>query len=153
MSESGLRERLVGVWELVSIRETLADGSERDRPEFGPKPAGLLVYTASGVVSVHFMRRDRAAWRNEEPASERERADALAGYGGYAGRFSVGEEGGRAFVLHHVEVAAIPNRVGRDLKRFCSFEGDRLTLRPEPVERDGSVLRRSLTWRRLPTEG
>jgi hypothetical protein len=150
VSEGGTYERLVGAWELLSIRETLPDGSERHRPEFGRDPAGLLIYTPSGRVSVHFMRRDRSAWADEESASETERADALTGYGGYAGRFTVGEENGRGFVLHHVQVAVIPNRVGRDLKRYCSFEEDRLTLQPEPVERDGLVLRRSLTWRRVP---
>lgn len=146
--EGGVRERLIGVWELVSIRETLPDGSERDRPEFGHRPTGLLIYTPSGRVSVHFMRRDRAPWKDEESADEKERAEALAGYGGYAGRFTVGDEEGRPFVLHRVEIAAIPNRVGRDLKRFCSFEDDRLTLRPEPVVRGGVEIRRSLIWRR-----
>jgi hypothetical protein len=148
-AEGGVYERLLGVWELLSIRETLPDGSERDRPEFGRDPVGLLIYTPSGHVSVHFMRRDRTAWEDEESAGETERAAALAGYGGYAGRFTVGAEDGRPFVLHRVEVAVIPNRVGRNLKRFCSFEEDRLTLQPEPVERNGSVIRRSLTWRRV----
>src|SRR5512141_130799 len=128
MSERTARERLIGVWELVSIRETLPDGTGRDRPEFGPAPAGLLVYSASGYVSVHFMRRGRSPWREEEAPSADERASALAGYGGYAGTFRVQEEEG--FVLHHVDVAAIPNRVGRDLKRFYAFEDDRLILRP-----------------------
>jgi len=146
--EGEVYQRLVGVWELLSIRETLPDGSERDRPEFGRDPGGLLIYTSSGHVSVHFMRRGRPEWGDEESPASNERAEALAGYGGYAGRFTVGEEDGRPFVLHHVEVAVIPNRVGRDLKRFCSFEEDRLTLQPEPVVRDGRVVRRALTWKR-----
>ena len=144
---STARERLIGIWELVSIRETLPDGTERDRPDFGPAPAGLLVYTSTGHVSVHFMRRGRSPWRADESPSADERSAALAGYGGYAGKFSVQEEEG--YVLHHVEVAAIPNRVGRDLKRFYAFEGDRLILRPEAVEKDGVAIRRALTWRKL----
>src|SRR5512142_3489614 len=72
--ESTARERLIGIWELVSIRETLPDGTERDRPDFGPAPAGLLVYTRTGHVSVHFMRRARSSWREEEAPSAEERA-------------------------------------------------------------------------------
>lgn len=145
--QSTARERLIGIWELVSIRETLPDGTERDRPDFGPAPAGFLVYTRTGHVSVHFMRRGRSPWREEEAPSADERASALAGYGGYAGTFTVREEEG--CVLHHVEVAAIPNRVGRDLKRLYAFEGDRLILRPEPVEQDGVAIRRALTWKKV----
>jgi len=52
-------------------------------------------------------------------------------------------------VLHHVEVALIPNRVGRDLKRFFSFSGDLLTLRPPVALQDGVEVQRSLLWRRL----
>jgi hypothetical protein len=153
MDARSVRDRLIGAWELLSIREDLPDGSVRDRPEFGPAPKGLLVYTPSGLVSVHFMRPDRVPWKDEETATPEERASALAGYGGYAGRFTVGEEAGSVFVLHHVEVAVIPNRVGSDLKRHCSFEGDQLTLRPEPVAREGGAIRRTLTWRRVGLEG
>ncbi|MCA1581767.1 MAG: lipocalin-like domain-containing protein, partial [Acidobacteria bacterium] len=107
-------------------------------------PEGRLLYTETGLVSVHFMRSRRPPWSIEESPTEAERVESAAGYGAYAGRYTVEEAGG--FVLHHVEVALIPNRVGRDLKRFFAFSGNRLTLQPPPVIRDGVEVQRSLMW-------
>ena len=147
MDEQSDRMRLLGVWSLVSIRDRLPEGRVGEPPDFGPDPAGLLVYTASGHVSVNFMRRSRPSWGSEESPTDSERAIAAAGYGAYAGRFTLHAEDG--FVLHHVEVALIPNRVGRDLKRFFSFSGDLLTLRPPPLARSGASVERALIWRRV----
>ena len=78
----------------------------------------------------------------------RERAEASRSYGAYAGRYTV--EQGNGVVVHHVEVALIPNRVGRDLRRACTFEGrDRLVLQPPPFQRDGRKVQRVLTWERI----
>lgn len=140
------RQRFVGLWRLVSLRERAGGLTEADHPGFGPDPEGRLLYTESGLVSVHFMRSRRGAWAIEESPTDAERAESAAGYGAYAGRYTVEEAGG--FVLHHVDVALIPNRVGRDLKRFFSFSGSRLTLQPPPVIRDGVEVRRTLVWER-----
>lgn len=138
----------VGVWRLLSIRDQADSGQAQEHPDFGPAVEGRLVYTASGHVSVNFMRRDRASWSSEESPSARERADASRGYGAYAGRYTV--EQAKTVVVHHVEVALIPNRVGRDLKRFYTFEGrDRLVLKPPVFERDGRKVQRVLTWERI----
>jgi len=138
---------LIGVWSLEAIRDRLSDGRVVDHPDFGPGPVGGLVYTESGHVSVNFMRAGRSPWLDEDAPTDLERARSAAGYGAYAGRYTVHEEEG--FVLHHVEVALIPNRVGRDLKRFFSFSGDLLTLRPPVALQDGVEVQRSLLWRRL----
>jgi hypothetical protein len=140
--------RLIGIWSLVSIHDKLPDGRIVDRADFGPRPAGRLIYTASGHVSVQFMREDRPGWTSEHEPTVAERAAAAAGYGGYAGRFTVNER--ERYVLHHVDVALIPNRVGRDLKRFFSFSGDQLTLRPPIFVTRGVAIERSLVWRRMP---
>lgn len=140
--------RLIGIWSLVSIHDKLPDGRIVDHPDFGPRPAGRLIYTSSGHVSVQFMREGRAGWASEHEPAAAERAAAAAGYGAYAGRFTVNER--ERYVLHHVEVALIPNRVGRDLKRFFSFSGDQLTLRPPIFVTRGVAIERSLVWRRLP---
>ena len=147
MSTLTARDRFVGVWRLLSIRQQTGDLPEVDDPAFGADPQGRLLYTASGEVSVHFMRSGRLPWRLEESPTDAERAVAGAGYGAYAGRYTVDEGGG--FVLHHVEVALIPNRVGRDLKRFFTFSGDQLTLRPPPRVREEREVRRALMWKRI----
>jgi lipocalin-like protein len=139
--------RLIGIWSLVSIHDKLPDGRIVDHPDFGAGPAGRLIYTASGHMSVQFMREDRPGWSSEHEPAGTERAAAAAGYGAYAGRFTVNEK--EKYVLHHVEVALIPNRVGRDLKRFYSFSGDQLTLRPPIFVTRGVAIERALTWKKL----
>ncbi len=139
--------RFVGEWRLESIRDRLPDGRVEDHPDFGPDVDGVLAYTASGRMSVQFMRVGRKTWKREEAPTEAERADACRGYGAYAGRFDV--DGAAGAVRHHVETALIPNRVGTTLMRFFSFEGDRLTLSPSPFRRNGIEVRRSLVWRRI----
>lgn len=143
------QDRFVGVWALQSIRDREDGGPEHDLPEFGPDPEGRLVYTDSGHVSVNFMRRGRSPWASEDEPGDSDRSAAAAGYGAYAGRFTILEAEG--VVRHHVEVALIPNRVGQDLDRRFSFEGadDRLTLRPPPFLRGSRTIERSLTWERI----
>jgi hypothetical protein len=139
--------RFVGEWRLESIRDRLPGGREEQHPDFGRDVDGVLAYTASGRMSVQFMRVGRKSWKREEAPTDAERADACRGYGAYAGRFEVDEATGT--VRHRVEAALIPNRVGTTLTRFFSFEGDRLTLSPPPFRRNGMEIRRSLTWRRI----
>jgi len=139
--------RFLGVWRLETIRDRSPDGQVQDHPDFGPHVDGLLVYTGSGHVSVQFMRRDRPRWRKEDDPTDTERAEAARGYGAYAGRYEVDETAG--VVLHHVETALIPNRVGVTLTRSFSFEGETLTLSPPPSRSDGVEVHRTLVWRRL----
>jgi len=139
--------RFLGVWRLETIRDRSPDGQVQDHPDFGPHVDGLLVYTGSGHVSVQFMRRDRPRWRKEDDPTDTERAEAARGYGAYAGRYEVDETAG--VVLHHVETALIPNRVGVTLMRSFSFEGETLTLSPPHLRRGGVEVHRTLVWRRL----
>lgn len=139
--------RLVGVWRLEAIRDRLPDGRIEDHPDFGPSPSGLIVYTESGHVSVQFMRSGRASWLKEDDPTETERAQAARGYSAYAGRYEVDEAAG--VVLHDVETALIPNRVGVTLTRSFSFEGERLMLSPPRFLRDGIEIHRTLVWRRV----
>ena len=148
MARIGGRDAFVGVWRLVAIRDLLDSGRLEEHPDFGAEAEGRLVYTASGHMSVNFMRRGRPGWASDDAPSAAERSEAARGYGAYAGRYTVHESEG--IVLHHVEVALIPNRVGRDLTRFYTFEGtDRLILRPPVFVRDGRRVQRSLVWERL----
>jgi hypothetical protein len=139
----------VGVWALRTIRDRDEGGTETEAPDFGKSPVGRIVYTASGHVSVQFMRGDRPPWSAESEPSDSDRVSATNGYGAYAGRYTVDE--GKGVVRHHVEVALIPNRVGKDLERRFSFEdgGNRLILHPPPFARTGKKIERALTWDRI----
>jgi hypothetical protein len=147
MRDGEATRKLLGVWRLAAIRDRLPGGRAEDHPDFGQDVDGYLLYTASGHVSVQFMRRGRKPWRREDHPEDAERAAAARGYGAYAGRFEVDEKAG--LVLHHVETALIPNRVGRTLRRSFVVSGDSLTLSPPPFERQGVPVERSLTWKRV----
>ena len=138
---------LVGVWRLVSLREARDGGAEGDSADFGPAPKGTIVYTASGHVSVSFMDPRRRPWLSEAEPTDPELAAAARGYGTYAGRWEVNEEEGS--VLHHVETALIPNRVGTTLIRNFVLDGNRLILRPPRFVRGGTRIDRTLVWERV----
>lgn len=136
----------LGVWDLLAIRDRLPEGAIENHPDLGPEPAGLLIYTESGHVSVQFMRRGRRPWALETEPTDSERLEAAKGFSAYAGRFEVDPAAG--LVIHHVQTALIPNRVGVALRRFFSFSEDLLTLRPPRFLRHGVEIERSLLWRR-----
>jgi hypothetical protein len=78
MSDSELREALLGTWRLISLQEA-ANGA-LVKP-FGDNPRGYIVYTPDGHVFAHFEPRMHTR------------------FGGYCGTFEVHD--GQA--VHHVE--------------------------------------------------
>ena len=151
-------ERFVGVWELKGIEDsedseeteekTFLESNRAGAPAVGfERPAGLLIYVASGHMSVNFAGSSRIPFLSESSPSPSELAAAGAAYGGYAGQWELDEA--RRQVLHHVKTAFIPNRVGTTLRRSYSFEENRLVLRPPPTLRDGMRVERVLVWGRL----
>jgi hypothetical protein len=147
-------QRFVGVWELLAIEDieeteerSFLEGQRGGAPAVGfEKPVGLLMYLASGEMSVHFMGLGRTPFRREFFPSPSELAAAGAAYGGYAGRWEVDEA--RREVLHQVETAFIPNRVGRTIRRSYSFSEDLLLLRPLALSPHDEAPNRVLRWRR-----
>ena len=140
-------ERFVGVWELEEIEEIedFLEGKRGPAPGF-ERPAGLLIYLASGEMSVNFAGSSRIPFLREFSPTPAELAAAGAAYGGYAGRWEVDE--GRREVLHHVETAFVPNRVGRTIRRSYSFKEDLLFLRPVALSPHEAAPDRVLRWRR-----
>jgi Lipocalin-like domain len=137
-------QRLVGAWELQGIEDFL-EGKKGSAPGF-QRPVGLLIYLASGEMSVNFAGASRIHFRSEFFPTPSELAAAGAAYGGYAGRWEVDE--GRREVLHHVETAFVPNRVGRTIRRSYAFEEDLLLLRPIALSPGETAPERVLRWRR-----
>lgn len=146
-------DRFVGVWELEEIRDEEGDfleGNRAGRPAVGfERPSGLLIYLASGVMSVHFSGGSRIHFLREFSPSPSELSAAGAAYGGYAGRWELDEP--RHEVLHHVETAFIPNRVGRTIRRSYSFDENLLLLKPIAIASHDEAPARTLKWRRRAT--
>lgn len=149
---------LIGTWLLESIADTL----ESDSVAYwmGPHPAGAIIYTTSGHVSVQFMRDPRPVLpvAAGEPDGTRlagadpfqslgaaELRDLVRGYYAYFGRYRVSAAGDS--IAHVVETSLRPNEVGVTYRRAIRLDGDRLFISLR-AEVDGVPRRRVLTWRR-----
>jgi hypothetical protein len=147
---------LIGTWRLVEWTAQIGDDPPV-RP-FGGDPVGLLTYTSDRRMWATLMRRRRPALgvRTLAEAPAEGRAQAAAGYVGYAGTFEVdGEAGSHDVVIHHVEVSLFPDWVGgeqRRLVRWIANEagGHDLELSTPPeATRDGRMVVNRLRWRRI----
>lgn len=132
-------ERFIGAWRLVAFEEERPDG-EVVCP-YGNDAAGLLVYDASGRMSVQIMRRDREPFSSDDwqgvPAEEIKKA--VEGFTAFFGSYEVDEPNNT--ILHHVEGHVLPKSVGKVLRREFTFSGDILTLKPSPNRR--------VVWQRI----
>jgi hypothetical protein len=145
---TGLRESLVGAWELVDVVEEALDGSPSRRPH-GERPVGLILYTHDGYMSAQIMERQRGRVESCDWSSltAEEYAEEARGYFAYAGPYEVDEE--RGTVTHSVVASLFPGWVGSAQVRVAELEGERLVLRSAaPVCSGGKLVVVQLTWRR-----
>ncbi|MFE2276718.1 lipocalin-like domain-containing protein [Streptomyces sp. NPDC059454] len=118
---------LVGVWRLVSFLSAEAD-ADPDSGPLGASPDGLLVYTATGHVTVNMMRTDG------EDGSR---------YMSYAGTW----RRERDRVVHTISVAPERTWIGSEQVRDLELSGDRLLLSGRGPS--GKAGRSTLEWRRV----
>ena len=106
---------------------------EKGKREWGANLRGLLVYSSTGHVSVAINKNIK-----ESGNPDKDILDAMLFY---AGTFEVSG----TTISHNVTIASSPSRVGREMIRYASLEGDVLTL-TTPEESYGKA---TLVWRRL----
>ena len=137
---------LVGAWKLICASST-DDLGQRDDAPFGQDATGSLIYTDDGRISVMVSHGGRQLLSNEDLsiATPAERAEAFRTFNAYAGRYTLA--GDR--ITHHVEIASLPNWVGRELVRMVRCKDDRLTLETPPHPVEGSPRSFTLVWQRL----
>ncbi|HEY7546538.1 MAG TPA: lipocalin-like domain-containing protein, partial [Blastocatellia bacterium] len=118
----------VGAWKLVAVEDDLP-GGDVIYP-YGRDAAGLLIYDASGKMSVQIMKRDRAPLSSNDSldAPAEEIKTAVEGFTSFFGAYEVDPTAG--IITHHVEGHLFPASVGKALKREFEFSGNRLVLRP-----------------------
>jgi lipocalin-like protein len=133
---------ILGAWKLVSYTRADAVTGETSRP-WGENPSGYLMYLPDGHMSAVLTSEGRKA---AGPTDERKAAHLLFNMAAYAGTYAV--EGGG--VVHHVEVAWLPTWVGSDQPREAKLEGDRLTIRTQPMFNsvEGKSYIYILVWKR-----
>lgn len=144
---------LLGTWKLISAIAILPDGSiEPD--VYGVNPVGYITYTPEGRMMVIFARRDRTLFsidvksplgQDMQLVPVTELAQAFTTFNAYAGTYELNGN----TVIHHIEIASIPNRVGTDLVRTFSLNGDQVTLKTLPTLSDGVLKVFELIWERV----
>ena len=129
-AEGSVRDRFIGVWDLVSCERKFKDG--RIEYPYGEKPVGRITYDVAGRMSAQLMRPGRHSTMRPGTsfvtggAGTDEIREAAAGYMAYYGKFDIDEAS--TTVIHHVQACLIPSWVGTDLKRTYRFSADRLFL-------------------------
>ena len=87
-TKSEIRERIVGTWKLVSMEETMKDGTTRPLPSFGPHAKGFLMYQREGYMCAEIVNPDRPKWSAPAHATPEEKLAAADGTFAYCGRSS-----------------------------------------------------------------
>jgi hypothetical protein len=137
--------RLIGLWRLVDRTVTYADGTSR--PD--PRTTAYIFYSDTGITCYIAMDPARAPWKSETMPTPAEALAAITGLGAYCGTFRVDAKEGS--VTHHMEIERIPNLVGRDRKRWFTFQdANHVILRVDPSEFTAPVVERRLLWERVP---
>jgi hypothetical protein len=141
------KSRLIGVWKLVSVTSTNADGIRNNEP-WGINPKGTIVYTREGWMTavINYGGRKPLSTADRFRATTDEKATAFETSFSYAGRFDVkGEK-----VIHHVEIASVENWVNTDLIRNFRLQGNRLILQTPPLaSQQGTAANFELTWEKM----
>jgi hypothetical protein len=127
----GLREELVGTFELVGLESRRSDG-EVTRP-YGEHPIGLFMFDSVGRYSVQLTDADQPP----------DRRNYLATFGTY-----VVAEADRTFTLTP-RAAADPQLIGTEVVRHVTFEDDLAIFHTPTTSVDGFDLTTLITWRRV----
>ena len=137
---------LIGTWILESVVDTLPDGTLYHW--MGRKPTGTITYDSRGRMAVQLRRDPPARFASDaaDKATPEERRVAYDSYYAYYGRYELSSAGDS--VIHYVESSLRPTEVGVVYRRAVIIAGDRLVIHLRPLEPDGLVHHRVLTWER-----
>jgi hypothetical protein len=137
-------EHFVGAWRLVSWEARTGD---QITFPFGKEANGLLIYTATGRMSVFLSQSKRTPFAKSEAkaGTDEEKVAAFDSCFAYAGTFEVAD--GR--VTHRLEHCTFPNWVGTAQVRFLRLDGDRLVLETPPLPSGDRQSVSRLVWERV----
>jgi hypothetical protein len=145
MQEGNAVRGIEGTFRLVRCEVRWSDG-EVNWP-YGEDAEGLLVYTSTGFVTGHLMRRNVPKFRTGARRAPSEQIhEAFLGYLGYYGTYEVNV--GAGTVTHHVLGGWHPNWTGTDQVRHFRFDGEELVIETPPVNSGSRSRKTRLVWRR-----
>jgi hypothetical protein len=141
-SDDARRHALLGSWRLVSFELRMPNG-DLSYP-FGRDASGYVFYNAQGFMSAAFQGAGRVKPQSADLADTSKTVN-FDQFNAYCGRFEV--RGDR--VVHHVEVASLPQWVGIDQERIFKIDGDRLILETPPLTIASQAPTAYLIWERV----
>jgi hypothetical protein len=147
------REQLIGAWRLVQIEYRGPSGSSVD-PFYQPNSSGLLIYDASGWMSVHIVGPNRRAWevpasRSATPVEDESSTLKSAAFDTYYTYFGTWDlDSKTSTVTHRVSSALIPAETGLSYGQAVSFENGRLIFTNHSGKEGAQTLRRKI-WERV----
>ena len=134
---------LVGAWRLVTYEAH--SGDELSYP-LGEDASGYIMYTSDGYMSVLIMAAGRTEFASGDilGGTDAEKLAAASTFLAYCGRYEfLGDR-----VIHRIETAFYPNRVGTEQVRYVQQDGDELILTTPPMELAGKSRSGRLIWER-----
>ncbi len=143
--DTGIRNRLIGAWKLVSAEYTMKNGSKRPYPEFGPNAKGFLIYSADGYMCAQLVNPDLPKWADSAHPTSDERLSTADGTFAYCGRYELDVPNQQ--IIHLPEVSTAPPFSGTRQVRPFQFEKDRLVLSGVETEEPGAI-RWKIVWER-----
>ena len=119
---------IVGTWRLVSYEDKPPSGPSLH--PFGEDPQGLLMYDASGHMSIQIMKvpHPKVASGDDSRVTPEEKQALYDAYVAYFGTYTVDAD--RGVVIHHVEADLADVYVGNDEERPFALRGDTLIIAP-----------------------
>jgi hypothetical protein len=117
----------------------------------GQDAVGYIMYLPDGYMSVSMMAAGRANFTSSDlqGATDEENMAAASTYVSYCGKYDY--QGDR--VIHKIEAALFPNRVGSEQVRFIDLDGDTLTLTTPPMLIAGKSRSGRIVWYRAASVG
>lgn len=142
------RDRFNGTWQLVSTRQTMADGRMRSDPDIGDRGVGQLMLDASAArMCVTVASGDRTPWADPAKPTDAEVREATSRMVAYCGTWEVDTV--KQELVYKLEIDRSPNQQGTERRRQYAWQGDLLLLNPTPLP-DG-VTKWEIAWKRAPS--
>lgn len=125
-SVTELEKEVVGAWRLVKTQQTLADGTVRPKPAYGPNGKGYIIYDPAHVMCVFLANPDAPITLPGQPRGEP--GSSMDSPAAYCGRWRIDPDGPK--VIHLTEMDVFPQSLSQNRGRLFKREGDLLYLRP-----------------------
>jgi len=147
------RQALIGAWRLVSIQILGPRGAMMD-PFYNADSTGLLIYDASGWMSVQIVGQQRPAMQasssrptHDTAADAQLKAAVLDTYYAYFGTWEYDEAS--STVTHHIQSSLIPGETGMSYSQIITLDGANLVFTTRRELPTGVAVQKKV-WQHLP---